>query len=201
MDNEQITNQITDRILYLSGDIDNCNIAKIAEQILKIIEMDRHGMATYCNYKLIPIQLNIQSFGGSINDMWALIDIIETSTTPIITICSGYCMSAASLIFMAGHARYMYKHSSLMLHQMSVFNGGKMNDFKLDEKNFEKMHKRIMKYIKKHTKLGKKFFKRFDKAKEDVYLSAKKCLKYEICDEIIDPSDIREELLSVLSGK
>lgn len=201
MDNEQVMNQLADRIIYLSGDIDNNSIAKVSEQILKIIEIDNSGMRTYCNYKLIPIQLHIQSFGGNVDDMWALIDIIESSTTPIITICSGYCMSAAALIFMAGHARYMYKHSSLMLHQMSVGNGGKINDFTLDEKRFAKMHKDMMKYIKKHSKLGKKFFKRFDKAKEDVYLSAKKCLKYGICDEITDPSNLREEVLHAMMDK
>jgi ATP-dependent Clp protease protease subunit len=200
MDDNQVVSQLTDRVLYLSGDIADSNTSDIAKQILKINEIDKYGVETYRQYRVMPIQLHVQSFGGSVYDMWALIDIIEQSTTPIITICEGYCMSAAALIFMAGHARYMGKHSTLMLHQMWTLNAGKINDIGIEIKNTTNLHKHMIKFIKKHTKLGKKFFKHFDKDKEDVYLSAKKCLKYGICDEITESSNWREDLLDIMRG-
>ena len=200
MEENQVASQITERILYLSGDIVDNNTSEIAKQILKINEVDKYGLDTYCHYKVVPIQLHVQSAGGSIYDMWALIDVIEQSETPIITICDGYCMSAAALIFMAGHARYMGKNSTLMLHQMSTLDAGKVNDIGIEMKNTNKMHKQMIKFIKKHSNLGKKFYKRFDKDKENVYLSAKKCLKYGICDEISEESNWRKELLSIMRG-
>lgn len=59
-----------------------------------------------------PIKLYINSCGGTIYDMWALIDAIQNSKTPIHTYCMGYAMSAAFDIFLAGHKRYCYKHST-----------------------------------------------------------------------------------------
>lgn len=185
-----------DRILYLSGDIDNCSVGETCKQLLSIIDIDRKGTEKYRHYDLKPIQLYVQSFGGSVNDMWALIDIIESSPTPIITYCSGYCMSAAALIFLAGHLRCMYKHSSIMFHQMTVGMVSKINDVHVTQEQMDEMHKDMVKYIKKHTKLKKKFFKKFNDQKEDVYLSPKKCLKYGICDEIIEEADWRERLLA-----
>lgn len=186
------------RVLYLSGDIDSSNVSEIVKQIVNINAFDNAMISKYRMYDLKPIQLYIQSFGGSITDMWAVIDTIESSDTPIMTFCSGYCMSAAALIFIAGHYRYMSEHSSMMFHQMTVGNFDKINDFKLEQHRFDCMHKDMIKYIKKHTNLKKKFFKKFDKNKEDVYLDAKKCLKYGICDKILDKTDNRETMKQVV---
>jgi ATP-dependent Clp protease protease subunit len=185
------------RILYLNGDISDNNVSEICKQILNVVAYDNQMVNKYRMYSMEPIQLYIQSFGGSVQDMWSLIDIIESSTTPIITICSGYCMSAAALIFIAGHYRYMYKHSTIMFHQMSVGNYGKISDFKLDQSHFDSMHKDMIKYIKKHTNLKKRFFDKFDKKKEDIYLTAKQCKKYGICDAINKKSDNRDVLLEL----
>jgi ATP-dependent Clp protease protease subunit len=188
------------RTIYLGADIDNGSVAETCSNLLKVIKYDIDGMNKYRNWEITPIDLYIQSFGGSVDDMWALIDIIESSQTPIFTYCSGYCMSSAALIFLAGHYRYMSKHSHIMFHQMSVGSYDKITDRKLTNKYLDEEHKEMMKYIKKHTKLGKKFFKRFDKNKEDIYLTSKECLKYGICDEIIKKSNLRKEVLSQIEA-
>lgn len=187
--------QPDDRILYLSKDVDADSISDICKKILDINNIDRIGMDKFRNYALRPIELHIQSFGGSIHDMWSLIDIIESSNTPIITYCNGYCMSAASLIFLAGHYRLMYKHSTIMFHQLSSMTFGKMNDLVIEQAETESLHKEMIKYIKKKTNLKKKFYKRFDKNKENIYMDAKKCLKHGVCDEIVEKSDWRGTLL------
>jgi ATP-dependent Clp protease protease subunit len=186
------------RILYLSGDIEDQNVSNVCSQILAVNQYDNKMLYRFRQYEIQPIQLHIQSFGGSVQDMWAIIDTIESSSTPIVTYCSGYCMSAAALIFIAGHYRYMYKHSSIMFHQMSVGSFGKINDFKLGQCHFDSMHDEMIKYIKKHTKLKKKFFKKFDKNKEDVYLTAKECKKFGICDEIQKKTDNRGAMKAVM---
>ena len=184
-----------DRIIYLSGDVADSTISDVCKKILDINDADVKGVSTLVKYEVMPIHLHIQSFGGSIPDMWALIDIIESSTTPVITYCSGYCMSAASLIFLSGHVRCMYKHSSIMFHQMSNFVYGKYNDVKLEQSELERLHKQMVKYIRKHTdleKTHKKFFKKFDELKQDIYFTPKECLRYGICDEIVSESGLRE---------
>lgn len=180
------------RILYLSGDVENTNISEVCSSILSINDTDRKGMEKFKSYDLVPIQLHVQSYGGTIDDMWALIDIIEASITPVITYCSGYCMSAAALIFLAGHHRVMYPHSSIMFHQMLAGTFGKFEDLKLEQRQFDTMHKGIIKYIKSHTKLKKKFFHKMVDLKQDMYLTAKQCLKHGVCDKIINNTDTRD---------
>ena len=183
-----------DRILYLSGDVESNNIAEVCKQILQINDLDRQCLDKYRRYEIKPIQLHIQSFGGVIVDMWSLVDIIESSVTPIVTYCSGYCMSAAAVIFMSGHARYMYKHSQIMLHQLSAGSFGKLNDIKTDATRFDIMNKRIIKYIKKNTTLPKKIINSINNG-EDVYLTAKQCKKYGICDAVIKKGTWRKDLM------
>ena len=190
--------QQDERIIYLSGDIETSNVAQVCEKLLNIISFDSKMADVLRNYELKPIHLNVQSFGGSVHDMWSLIDIIESSTTPIITYCNGYCMSAAAMIFLAGHYRVMYKHSSFMLHQLWSFIGGKVKDLSLETENIENLHKQMLKYIKKHTNLPKKLLKKIDGKKEDVYLTAKECKKYGICDSIAENSGLRKIMLDTI---
>lgn len=197
LDNQNLND---DRILYLSSDVTSESISEICKQILSINETDRKGTEKFKNYVMKPIQLHVQSFGGSVYDMWALIDIIQSSNTPIITYCTGYCMSAASLIFLAGHYRYMYKHSSIMFHQVSSFTFGKVQDLTIHQSVLEDMHKQMIKYIKKHTGLKKSFYKKYDTGKEDVYMSSKECLKYGICDKIVEKFNWRDVLMEQLDA-
>lgn len=182
------------RILYLTGDIEDTNISQVCKDILEINDVDKAGLQKFRDYKLLPIHLHVQSFGGSINDMWALIDIIESSPTPIVTYCSGYCMSAAALIFIAGHYRRMYKHSSIMLHQMLVGTFAKFEDFNLEQKQFDAMHKDMIKYIRKHTKLKKKFFHEMVDLKKDMYLNSDECLEFGVCDEVVNEKEMKKEI-------
>ena len=190
--------QQLDRTIYLSGDVESSNVSDVCKQLLQIIKYDLDCLNKFRNYELQPINLYIQSFGGSVADMWAIIDIIESSQTPIFTYCSGYCMSAAALIFIAGHYRFMYKHSCIMFHQVSVGCFDKINDLTVKKEFLDKEHKRMIKYIKKHTDLDKSFFKRFDDNKEDIYLTAKECKKFNVCDKIAKNSKLRKEILKQL---
>ena len=192
--------QDDDRIIYLSSDISDSNTSDICKQILAYNETDRKGVAKFRQYPIKPIHLYVQSFGGSVYDMWALIDIIESSNTPIITYCTGYCMSAAADIFLAGHYRYMYKHAIIMMHQMHTYSGGKIVDVKLEQKQYDLLHTRSIKYLKKRTKLPKSFYKRYDDGKEDIYLKAKDCLKWGICDKIVQRTDLRPELIEQMNA-
>lgn len=63
-----------------------------------------------------PIRLYINSTGGDLTIYEAVKDIIELSKTPIIGINLGIAYSAAALLFLSCHERYMLKSSRLLLH-------------------------------------------------------------------------------------
>lgn len=104
------------KTFYLSDNVDNESIGKLIWDILYQIREDDEKDEKEKDYKREPIKLYINSYGGSVYDMWGLIDIILNSKTPIYTYCTGYAMSAAFKIFLAGHKRYCYKHSTFMYH-------------------------------------------------------------------------------------
>lgn len=88
------------RLFYLSDDIDNDTIGKMCFHILSILKHDDEEESEKRDFKREPIQLYVNSYGGSVHNMWALIDIIQQSKTPIYTYCTGYAMSAAFNIFL-----------------------------------------------------------------------------------------------------
>lgn len=110
---------IDNRTFYLSDNVDNESIGKLTWKFLQQIQEDDEKDEKEKDYKREPIKLYINSYGGFVDDMWGLIDIILNSKTPIYTYCTGYAMSAAFNIFLAGNKRYCYKHSTFMYHQMS----------------------------------------------------------------------------------
>ena len=67
------------------------------------------------------LTLYINSIGGSLNDAFALIDVMRNSKHPIRTIGLGSVMSSAFLIFSAGtkSERFIAKNSSILCHQYS----------------------------------------------------------------------------------
>ena len=112
------------RIFFISSDIDNSSIGRICHSLIYLLQKDEEEFNVKKNYKREPIKIYINSYGGDVYDMWSLIDIIKCSRTPIYTYCTGYAMSAAFLIFLAGHKRYATEHATFMYHQLSAYREG-----------------------------------------------------------------------------
>jgi len=100
-----------------------------------------------------PIELYINSPGGSVDDGFALIDLIRSVKSPIYTIAQGTVASMATLVFIAGRKRYSYSNSVLMLHDLfagAVDYGQKLKD-RVDFYNKEWLA--IKNHLLKYTKL------------------------------------------------
>jgi ATP-dependent Clp protease protease subunit len=79
------------------GDIETEIVNDIIHSIYEINEEDIKKQTAD------PIKLIINSAGGEIYSGLALIDVINTSLTPIHTICHGSAMSMGLIVFVAGH--------------------------------------------------------------------------------------------------
>lgn len=117
--------------------------------------------------------------------MWGLIDIILNSKTPIYTYCTGYAMSAAFNIFLAGHKRYASKHSTFMYHQMSCVRWGKYQDLVEDREEMDYLNKKLEEYVIERTKLTQEKIDEIRTTKKDLYIHPNKALKYGIIDKIV----------------
>lgn len=192
-DFQNMVNSITDRVFYLHGDIEDNNISEISYNILKTITQDDVNSGIFTNYVRQPIFIYIQSFGGSVYDALGLIDIILSSETPINTVCTSYAMSAAFMIFIVGHTRFVSKRATLLYHQISNYIYGKMKDIKEDMEQIDKLQKKFDDLVLEHTNIDKKELEYSFIHKKDLYYSAKDCIDKGIADYIIADSFTRKK--------
>ena len=175
---------MADRTFVLNGDIDENSIGSLCKDITKLIVADDENANKYINFQRVPITIFIQSFGGSIYDAWSLIDIMLSSNTPIYTICTGYAMSAAFLIFIAGSARVVTNHAQLMYHQISSGYWGKVKDVIEDTEWLKKDQERVEEFVLNRTLLTKEELDESYNAKKDLVFSGKECIIKGIADNL-----------------
>ena len=130
-----------------------------------------------------PINLHIQSSGGSLMNTYYIVDLIQSLETPVNTFIDGFAASAATLISVAGDKRYMTKNSLMLIHQLSSQNGGKFNEIKDDMANLETMMRLLKKIYLEKTNLNN--YQLDELLKQDLWLDSETCLKYGLVDEII----------------
>jgi len=87
--------------------------------------------------------------------MWALIDAIETSATPVYTYNLSVCGSAAALIFMAGHRRFMSKRAKVIVHEGSASLAGDAVKVMDASDSYRRELKRMKEYILERTNISK----------------------------------------------
>ena len=109
------------RTLLLSDRISQGSVKGIMDSILEINTDDSEKEEIYKDWERTPIKLFINSYGGSVYDGLALIDVIKNSKTPVHTICVGSCMSMALWIWLSGVKRLVGERAASMFHDISTF--------------------------------------------------------------------------------
>jgi ATP-dependent Clp protease protease subunit len=173
------------RLFYISDDVDSASIGKMCFNLLYLLKQDDDNESKERDFKREPIKIYVNSYGGEVYDMWALIDIIEKSKTPIYTYCTGYAMSAAFKIFLAGHKRFGTKHSTFMYHQMNCYRYGKYQDLVEDRKEMDFLNTANEQYVIERTKIPQEYINEIREKKRDTYFHADEALMFGIIDEII----------------
>ena len=136
------------------------------------------------NYQIKPnIPLHIQSGGGSLMPSFYVCDYIKNSETPVHTYVDGFCASAASLMSVCGKKRYMTKHSSMLIHQLSGVAKGKFAELKTEVNNLNFFMTYVKDIYLKNTNLSEKTLDEL--LETDIWLNATTCLQYGLVDEII----------------
>jgi ATP-dependent protease ClpP protease subunit len=156
--------------------------------------------------KVIPIV--IDSYGGEVYCLLELISLFQSSPIPIATICNGKAMSCWAMLFMFGSEglRFMSEHATLMIHEVSAFSFGKVEEIKTDAHETERLNNLIFKLAAKN--LGKKedyFMELLHKHNHaDIFMTAKEAKKHNICNHIGVPQLITKVQVTqnfTLNGK
>lgn len=131
------------RKLFLNMEIDQMSVADIARHILQYNRED----INIAPADRQPILLYVVSNGGEVDSGFELIDVIQSSKTPVYTINLGYQYSMGFLIGLAGHKRFATRNAKYLMHDGSnfVYNSGAKAQ---DQMEFNrKVEERVKQYI------------------------------------------------------
>lgn len=137
------------RKLFLNTDIEQMSVADIVKHIMQYNKEDKEVPPEDRR----PILLYVTSNGGEVDSGFELIDIIQSSKTPVYTINLGYQYSMGFLIGLAGHKRYATQNAKFLMHDGSnfVYNSGAKAQ---DQMEFQKkVEERVRQYIISRSKL------------------------------------------------
>jgi ATP-dependent Clp protease protease subunit len=131
-----------------------------------------------------PIKFIINSNGGDLNAAFTALDTISMSKTPVWTINIGAAYSSGLLIFLAGHKRFCYPHSSFLFHEGSAGMGGTAIQFEGFSQFYKKQLKQMREYVLSRTNISSEKYEEIHK--DDYWMVAEEALELGCVDEIID---------------
>ncbi len=139
--------------------------------------------------KIIPVV--IDSYGGQVYSLMSMISAIKHSELPIATIIEGKAMSCGAVLFSFGEEglRFMDPNATLMIHDVSSMEWGKVEELKASATEADRLNKII--YTMMARNCGKKddyFMKIVDKKKHaDWFLDANEAKKYGLANQLRVP--------------
>lgn len=143
---------------------------------------------------VIPIV--IDSYGGQVYSLMAMITIIQASKIPVATICEGKAMSCGAILFSFGTEghRYMSPHATLMIHDVSHGSYGKVIETEACSAQARRLNDTVYKMMAKNCGQPEQYFLDVVHAKghADWYLDAKECKKHRLANHLRVPELITE---------
>lgn len=132
-----------------------------------------------------PIQIYINSPGGSITDGMAIYDTMKYLPNTIETFCIGQCASMGAILLAAGTKghRYALPHSQIMIHQPWGGIQGTASDISIQAENILKWRREILKILSEET--GQPVDRIERDTDRDRYLSPEEAKEYGIIDQVI----------------
>lgn len=137
------------RKLYLKCDIMQLSVIPIIDGIL---EYNRQDVGIEPSERK-PIILYIDSNGGEVEEGFELIDVIQSSKTPVYTVNMGYQYSMGFLVGLAGHKRFATKNARYLMHDGSSFIYGSTTKVRDQTEFINASERRIKEYILSRSKL------------------------------------------------
>jgi ATP-dependent Clp endopeptidase proteolytic subunit ClpP len=139
---------------------------------------------------VVPVLIN--SYGGYVDAVMAMITVIEASPIPVATICTGWAMSCGLCLFSCGTPgmRFMGPNARLMLHEISGGTWGKEKEVTADAKEMKRLNKNLFRKVSKACGHKPNYFMDLMRSKinTDFYLSPKQALRHNIADVIGVPT-------------
>ncbi len=169
---------LKDRIIMLSGPIDDAVASSIVAQLLFLEAEDPDK----------DIYLYINSPGGVITSGFSIYDTMNYIKPDIVTICIGQAASMGAFLLCCGTEgkRYALPSSRIMIHQPLGGAQGQATDIEIQAKEILRLKKYLNKIMAERT--GKTIRTIEKDTERDFFLSAEEAKEYGLIDRVLERS-------------
>ncbi len=169
---------LEDRIIFLSGQVDDVTSSLVVAQLLYLESKDPDK----------EIQLYIDSPGGSITAGMAIYDTMQYIKCDVSTICIGMAASMGAFLLAAGAKgkRMALPNSEVMIHQPLIGGGGlsgQTTDIKIYTDHLVKTKEKMNRILAERT--GKTYEQLCEDTERDNFMTADEAKEYGLIDKVI----------------
>ena len=165
---------LEDRIIFLSGEIDDATANTVVAQLIYLEAKDPSK----------DISLYINSPGGSVSAGLAIYDTMNYVKCDVSTICIGMAASMGAFLLSSGAMgkRYALPNSDIMIHQPLGGAQGQASDIKIAAEHILKTKEKLNKILAENS--GKPVETIERDTDRDNFLSAQEALDYGLIDKV-----------------
>ena len=179
---------LKDRIVMMQGVVEDSMANLIVAQMLFLESQNPDK----------PINLYINSPGGSVTAGLAIYDTMQFIKCPVHTMVMGQAASMGSFLAQAGAAghRYVLPESRTMIHRVSSGTRGTSGSVHVQELEFEdarrhfeeskRLNTRLTELYVRHNTAGKTYEELFETMKFDTFLSAQEAVDNGLADKVVE---------------
>lgn len=167
---------LSDRIIFLQGEITDNSANLIIAQILYLESVDPDK----------DIYIYINSPGGSVTAGMAIKDTMDYVNCDVSTIGLGMCASMGAFLLASGAygKRYVLPNTEVMIHQPLGGFQGQATDIEIHAKRMLKTKEQMLKYMSEYTHGKVDIEKMKELCERDNFLSAQEALDIGLVDKI-----------------
>ena len=165
---------LEDRIIFLSGEIDDAVANTVVAQLIYLEAKDPSK----------DISLYINSPGGSVSAGLAIYDTMNYIKCDVSTICIGMAASMGAFLLSSGQKgkRYALPNSEIMIHQPLGGAQGQASDIKIAAEHILRTKQKLNSILSQNS--GRPLSEIEKDTDRDNYLSAQQALEYGLIDKV-----------------
>lgn len=167
---------LEDRIIFLSGEIDDAVANTVVAQLIYLEGKDPAK----------DVSLYINSPGGSVTSGMAIYDTMNYIKCDVSTICIGMAASMAAFLLSSGAKgkRYALKNSEVMIHQPLGGAQGQASDIRIQAEHILRIKAKMNRILAANTGRSVEQIER--DTDRDNYLTADEALSYGLIDRVYE---------------
>jgi len=178
--NKKLSEFNFDRTLFLFDYFDQSTSQTLIEGLVKLDQEANED-----------INIVINSYGGEVYSLFAILDTMKSINSNVNTICLGEADSCGAVLLSAGKERYIGENSRTMIHEVSTMTWGKISEMEEDLKESRKVNDQLITVLAENT--NNDFDILSDLMKKDTYLNAGSSLELGLVDFVLDDASLEYE--------